>query len=74
MDIKKITELIAGRQWTAMLKELTPGEHILAFEDVDDIKSCKAIAYALNSDRRGRRYTFNVDKEALSVKVKVEEQ
>lgn len=73
MDIKKITELIAGRRWTAMLAELPIGEHILSFESLDDIRSCKAIAYSLNSDRIGRRYTFNVDKAGRTAVIKVEE-
>lgn len=73
MDIKKITELIAGRRWTAMLAELPSGEHTLSFESLDDIRSCKAIAYSLNSDRTGRRYTFNVDKSERTAVIKVEE-
>ena len=73
MDIKKITELIAGRRWTAMLAELPIGEHILSFESLDDIRSCKAITYSLNSDRIGRRYTFNVDKAGRTAVIKVEE-
>lgn len=73
MDIKKINNLIREKSWTAMLKELPVGTHILEFPSVDDIRSCKAIAYALNSDRKGRRYTFNVDKSELTVKINVEE-
>jgi len=72
MDIKKITDLIADKKWTAMLAELPEGEHTLPFESVDDIKSCKAIAYSINSDRTGRRYTFNVDKAERTAVVKVE--
>lgn len=63
MDIKKINQLIGSREWTAMLSELDFGVHTLPFPDVDAIKSCKAIAYSLNSDRKGRRYTFNVNKD-----------
>ena len=74
MDIKKINEHMEKSEWTAMLGELPPGTHTLSFPNVDAIKSCKAIAYSLNSDKKGRRYTFNVDKDALSVRVKVEEQ
>ncbi len=72
MDIKKITDLIAGRKWTAMLAELPEGEHTLSFESVDDIKSCKAIAYSINSDRKGKRYTFIVDKPERTAIIKVE--
>lgn len=56
-----------------MLAELPIGEHILSFESLDDIRSCKAIAYSLNSDRIGRRYTFNVDKAGRTAVIKVEE-
>ena len=73
MDIKKITELIAGRRWTAMLAELPAGDHTLCFESLDDIRSCKAIAYSINSDNIGRRYTFNVDKTTKTVVIKVED-
>lgn len=73
MDIKKITELIAGRRWTAMLAELPAGDHTLSFESLDDIRSCKAIAYSINSDNIGRRYTFNVDKTTKTVVIKVED-
>ena len=73
MDIKRINELMADNKWTAMLAELPMGKHTLHFPDVESIKSCKAIAYSINSDRKGRRYTFNVDKEELSVIVNVEE-
>ena len=73
MDVKKITDLIAKSQWTAMLAELPTGSHIIPFPSVDAIRSCKATAYALNSDKKGRRYTFNVDKGALSAAIHVEE-
>ena len=71
MDIKKITELIASSQWTAMLSELPAGTHTIPFPSVDAIRSCKAIAYSLNSDKKGRRYTFNVDKTHLSAIITV---
>ena len=73
MDIKKINEFMAESKWTAMLAELPSGKHTLRFPEVESIKSCKAIAYSINSDRKGRRYTFNVDKGELSVIVNVEE-
>ena len=76
MDIKKITELHAGRQWTAMLAALPPGNHTISFETLRDINSCKAIAYALNSnniDGKGRKYTFNVDKPTKTVVIKVKD-
>ena len=68
---------MADRQWTAMLAELPAGEHTIEFNDVADIRSCKAVAYALNSDNRAmgrsRCYKFNVDKMELSVTIIVEE-
>ena len=73
MDIKKITELQAGKQWTAMLSSLPPGNHTLSFESLDDIRSCKAVAYSINSDNIGRRYTFNVDKAGRTAVIKVED-
>jgi len=73
MDIKKINELIAESKWTAMLNELTAGTHIIEFPSVDAIKSCKAVAYSINSDCVGRRYTFNVDKSKKTVIVNIEE-
>ncbi len=74
MDIKKINEHMEKSEWTAMLGELPAGTHVLSYPNVDAIKSCKAVAYSLNSDKKGRRYTFNVDKDTLSVKINVEEQ
>ncbi len=73
MDFIKIKECMENREWTAMLKELPVGKHTLKFPDVDAIKSCKAIAYSLNSDRDGRKYTFNVDKSICTVIINVEE-
>lgn len=72
MNIKLIVNLIADKKWTAMLAELPAGEHTLPFESVDDIKSCKAIAYSINSDQTGIRYTFNVVKEKKEATIKVE--
>lgn len=73
MDIKRINELMADSKWKAMLRELPAGVHTLSFPSVGAIKSCKAIAYDMNSDNNGRRYTFNVDKGELVVVIKVEE-
>lgn len=74
MDTIKIYDCMARREWTAMLGELPVGKHTLRFPDVDAIKSCKAVAYSLNSDRKGRRYTFNVNKGELAVSVNVVEE
>lgn len=74
MNIQAINEHFTNREWTAMLNELSAGEtHTLHFTNVDDIRSCKAIGYALNSDRKGRKYTFSVDKQTLVVSINVQE-
>jgi len=73
MDIKKINELMSESKWTDMLKELPVGKHVLSFPNVEAIKSCKAIAYSINSDRKGRRYTFCVNKAELTAIVNVDE-
>lgn len=73
MDIKRINELMSEAKWTDMLRELPVGVHTLSFPNVEAIKSCKAIAYSINSDRRGRRYTFNVDKAELVAVITVNE-
>ena len=64
---------MAGKQWKKMLGTLPLGEHTISFRSIGDIKSCKAIAYDINSDKTGRRYTFNVNKDSLIVKIKIEE-
>ena len=72
MDIKKITELIAAKRWTAMLAELPEGEHTICFENMRDLNSCKAIAYSLITKEKGRDYFFNViEKSPLSVNITV---
>ena len=71
MDIKRINELVAKSSWTAMLKELPAGKHTLSFPNVNAIKSCKAIAYDMNSDNNGRKYRFFVEKKELSVTITV---
>jgi hypothetical protein len=72
MDIVTITRLIADKEWTKMLKSLPEGEHTLPFRDVKDIRSCKAIAYDINSNGpSGRKYYFNVDKRNLTVRIRV---
>ena len=73
MDIKKILEHMEHSEWKAMLKELSVGRHRLSFPNIGAIKSCKAIAYDINTDKTGRRYTFNVNKETLAVDINVEE-
>jgi len=76
MDIKKITDYIAESKWTAMLRELPVGTHTIPFPNVEAIRSCKAIAYAINSDNKakneGNLYYFGVDKMNLAVEIRVE--
>ena len=75
MDIKKINDLIAEKRWTDMLRELPLGHHTIPFPNVEAIRSCKAIAYALNSDNKargeGNTYLFNVNKSELSALITV---
>lgn len=74
MDIKKINDLAANSKWKAMLAELPVGRHTLPFPNLNAIKSCKAIAYDLNSDKSGRKYNFNVNKDELSATITVTEE
>ena len=77
MDIKKINALIAEKRWTEMLKELPAGQHTIPFPNVEAIRSCKAVAYSINSDNKvreeGNTYLFNVDKSELSAIITVSE-
>lgn len=74
MDTFILNKLIAERKWTEFLKALPIGETKVGFQEIADIKSCKAIAYDINSDKTGRRYTFNVNKDEKSAIINVEEQ
>ena len=71
MDIKKINELMAHKEWTAMLGALSEGTHTLQFENVLKIRSCKAVAYDINSNHTGRTYYFKVNKKTLTVIITV---
>lgn len=62
MTYFEIHKLIKERRWTELLRGLELGENELAFDSVQDIASCKAIAYSMNSDRSGRIYNFRVNK------------
>ena len=77
MDIQKINNYMAESKWTALLGELPAGTHTLSFPNIEAIKSCKAVAYSLNSDYkaigRGYEYKFNVDKTNRLVTVVVSE-
>lgn len=63
--------LINQKRWTEFLKALEAGAHTFVFPSLDDIKSCKAIAYSLNSDKSGRFYSFNVEKREKKVVINV---
>lgn len=67
-------KLVDAKNWTAFLAALEPGTHTVKFPSVDSIKSCKAVAYDINSDKRGRTYTFKVNKDTCSAAITVVEQ
>lgn len=62
MEQFELYSLINQKKWTEFLHSLNVGEHTFVFPSVGDIKSCKAVAYSLNSDKIGRSYYFNVNK------------
>lgn len=64
-------KLVDARNWTKLLEDLEPGTSTIRFHDIQAIKSCKAVAYDLNSDKKGRTYTFKVDKETCSAEITV---
>lgn len=71
MDILKINTLISERKWTELLGQLPEGETTIGFPSINLLKSCKARAYDINSDKIGRRYTFKVDKSTVSAVITV---
>lgn len=72
METFELYSLINQKRWTEFLGVLPIGSHTIAFPSLADIKSCKAVAYAINSDKSGRRYKFNVDKDERRVNITVE--
>lgn len=72
MDLYTLNNLIAGKRWTELLGSLPEGETKIGFPDLPALKSCKAVAYAINSDKTGRYYYFNVNKGEVSAKITVE--
>ena len=56
--------LINRKQWTEFLTGLDEGEHTFSFPSIDHIKSCKSVAYTLNTDGKGKRYAFRVPDKA----------
>ncbi len=71
MEVFEQYSLINKKQWKAFLSSLEVGEHTFTFPSVKDIKSCKAIGYDINSDKTGRNYYFNVDKDEKRVVITV---
>lgn len=68
-------QLIEERKWKELLKGLGPGEeHTFLFPTIENIKSCKAIGYDMNSDDTGRQYYFSVDKATRRVSITVKEE
>lgn len=66
-------KLVDSRQWKEFLNGLDSGVSTVKFPTLEAIKSCKAIAYDMNSDKRGRTYTFKVDKASCSAEITVRE-
>lgn len=71
MDTFELYSLINQKKWTEFLVSLSVGSHKIAFPTIADIKSCKAVAYSINSDKTGRRYNFNVDKDEKTAVITV---
>ena len=70
MEVFEQYSLINQKRWTDLLKGLEVGkEHTFTFPSIQDIHSFKSIAYKLNTDRLGRRYSIDADKEKKLVKV-----
>jgi len=72
METFELYALINQKRWTELLGALPIGSHTITFPSLADIKSCKAVAYAINSDKTGRRYLFSVNKDEKRVVVTVE--
>lgn len=66
-------KLVDSRRWKEFLNSLDSGVSTVKFPTLEAIKSCKAIAYDMNSDKCGRTYTFKVDKASCSAEITVRE-
>ncbi len=64
-------KLVDAGKWTDFLKSLAPGTATVKFPSISAIKSCKAVAYDLNSNNSGRSYAFKVDKASCSAEITV---
>lgn len=63
--------LIKQKRWKEFLSSLENGEHTFLFPSVPDIKSCKSVAYTMNTDELGRIYSFVVDKHEKRIEITV---
>ena len=63
--------LINNKRWTEFLNSLEVGEHTFTFPSVPDIRSCKSVAYDINSSKTGRAYYFKVNKDEKKVVISV---
>ena len=64
-------KLVDQGKWTDFLNSLEAGIYTVRFASLEAIKSCKAVAYDINSDKRGRTYAFSVDKGTCSAEITV---
>ena len=72
MEVFEQYGLINQKKWTELLKALEASKtHRFTFPSIHDIRSFKAIAYSLNTDKLGRRYSIKANKENLTVEVTV---
>lgn len=64
-------KLVDQGKWTDFLNSLEAGIFTVRFPSLEAIKSCKAVAYDINSNKRGRTYAFSVDKDTCSAEITV---
>jgi len=64
--------LINQKRWTEFLQSLEVGkENTFTFPSLPAIKSCKTVAYEINSNRTGRTYSFRINKGEKKVEITV---
>ena len=73
METFETYSLIGQKKWTAFLTSLEFGEHSFCLPSIAAIKSCKAVAYSLNTDGLGRRYSISADKATKKVTIAIKE-
>ena len=64
-------KLVDQGKWTDFLNSLLPGVSTVKVPSIEAIKSFKAVAYDINSDKRGRAYAFRVNKDTCSAEITV---